>query len=349
MTTTQLYEITKAALCQGIDKALTAYKVAAPTRKENTAQPLYDYISNSKQIEFAYQPTVLSPKKFFFPQEETIVEYTADGKVTAKNKAAPQVLFGVRPCDLNGIKLMDEAFAEGHGDPNYMAKREQTVVIGIECEKVCDKDAFCFKVKAQNAAGGFDILLAPNAAGDKFTAQVVTAKGQDFVSKYFATAAGDEKALQEFAARKEKGFPEKPFDMLDKLPELFEKHHQHPIWEQEGGRCLSCGSCIMGCPTCYCFDVVDSTELNLKKGARVRKWDACVLSSFAVVAGGENFRHSAIGRLHHRIDRKFNYLMRKHGQAVCVGCGRCVRACLPEISPKTIAEAIINTESGKSK
>jgi len=94
------------------------------------------------------------------------------------------------------------------------------------------------------------------------------------------------------------------------------------------------------CPTCYCFDVSDELDLNLQGGKRTRKWDACMLSDFAVVAGGENFRHSATERLQHRINRKFNYLMRKHERSVCVGCGRCVRACLADINPQTIAETI---------
>lgn len=343
--TPQIYSLTKAMLQQGIDKALTDYKIAALTHKENTDQPLYDYISNSNQIVFAYQPTVLSPKKFLFPQEETLTTYTNDGKVTATINAFPQVLFGITPCDLNGIKLMDEAFAEGYGDPNYLAKREQTIIIGKECDKVCDQDAFCYKVKANHIATGFDVMLYPNEANNNFLIKVATDKGLAFINKYFATSKGDEKLLQDFLARKEKNFSEKSFTKLDQFPELFERHRHHPIWEQEGSRCLSCGSCIMVCPTCYCFDVVDNTELNLKKGTRTRKWDACMLSAFAVVAGGENFRHAATGRLHHRINRKFNFLMRKHGQSVCVGCGRCVRACLAQISPKTIAAAITNDEA----
>jgi ferredoxin len=32
--------------------------------------------------------------------------------------------------------------------------------------------------------------------------------------------------------------------------------------------------------------------------------------------------------------------MKKHEKSVCVGCGRCVKACLADISPCTIAEEI---------
>lgn len=334
-----VYAITKKTLCEGLDKACTSYKVAALINKEG--KTLYDYIDSSKDIEFKYTPTILSPKKFFFPQEEAIAEYTSDGKVTAKVAAVPQVLFGIRPCDLNGIKIMNEAFAEGHGDPNYLAKLEQTVVIGMECCKICDQHAFCYKVDAHNATAGFDVMLYGCGCKDDFTAKAVTSKGKEFVEKYFSPVKGEQSKIDQFMQKKQEEFgKQKPFKDLQQFPDLFAKNKKHPIWDQEGQRCLSCGSCIMVCPTCYCFDVIDDTELNLKKGARNRKWDACMLSSFAVVTGGENFRHAATARLHHRINRKFEYLMRKHGQPVCVGCGRCVRACLAEISPKTIAEAI---------
>lgn len=329
--------ITTDNLLKGIDRALLDYQVAALVKKED--RNLYDYIAHSNEICLEYQPTILSPKKFFFPQEEVILEYTADGQLNAKIEANPLVLFGIRPCDLNGFKIMSEAFADDHGDPNYLAKLEQTVVIGIDCKKICDKDAFCFKVGSQNANSSFDIMLYE--LDNNYAIEIATTKGQQFIDKYMTAtkAQGNEFAI--FQAQKNAAFgQEKPFNNLDQLPDVFEKNTHHPIWNQEGSRCLSCGSCVMVCPTCYCFDVKDEWQLNLKKGERIRKWDACMLSSFATISSGENFRHNATTRLHHRINRKFNFLMKKHGQPVCVGCGRCFQACLAKISPRKIAETI---------
>jgi|WetSurMetagenome_2_1015567.scaffolds.fasta_scaffold107788_2 sulfhydrogenase subunit beta (sulfur reductase) len=336
--------ISKENLIAGINKALADFNIAALTRKGE--QALYDYIKNGNEIEFEYTPTVLSPKKFFFPQDETILEYTSDGKVATKIAAKASVLFGIRPCDLNGFKILNEAFADDNGDPNYLAKLEKAVVIGMDCKKLCDKDAFCFKVAAHNAKGGFDIMLSAYDTNN-FLLEIANEKGTNFVSKYFVTSSttGDEKVT--FQKAKDAVFGnQKPFKNLNDFPEIFEKNKHHPVWDQEGSRCLSCGSCIMVCPTCYCFDVVDELNLDLKKGQRIRKWDACMLSAFASVASGENFRHNATIRLHHRINRKFHYLMKKHGQSVCVGCGRCVRACLADISPKTIAETITGDNEG---
>ncbi|RKX86125.1 MAG: hypothetical protein DRP58_04830, partial [Spirochaetes bacterium] len=153
MTTVLNKQSTKDSVYDGLERALEDYKVAALTKKEGKV--LFDFITDVKKIEQNYTPTVLSPKKFFFPQEEVILEYTFDGKVSAKTNPEKIVLFGVRPCDISGIKILDEAFSESHGDPNYLSKRENSVIIGIDCKSLCDEDAFCYKVNSQNPESGF--------------------------------------------------------------------------------------------------------------------------------------------------------------------------------------------------
>ncbi|HOX29368.1 MAG TPA: 4Fe-4S dicluster domain-containing protein, partial [bacterium] len=86
------------------------------------------------------------------------------------------------------------------------------------------------------------------------------------------------------------------------------------------------------CPTCYCFDVEDDVAIDLVNGNRTRLWDSCQLTSFAEVAGGENFREKREARVKHRISRKFLYLNEKFSKPFCVGCGRCNRACTAKIN-----------------
>ena len=332
------FQITKKAMRTAIDKALQDYSVAAVTEKEKKV--MFDFIESSDEILEVYKPTILSPKKFFFPQEEVILEYTTEGKVTAKIESKPIVLFGIRPCDINANKIMDEAFSESHGDPNYLSKREKSVIIGIDCKQVCDEDSFCYRVNSQEVTTGCDILLYD--LGERYIFEYKNENGREFGQKYFGSQGADHSAYDGFLKEKESNFAksEGPFKDLEYLPGVFEHTKDHPIWEEEAKRCLSCGSCIMVCPTCYCFDVADELALNLKEGQRLRRWDACMLSNFANVATGESFRKEVSNRIRHRMNRKFNFLMRKHHQPVCVGCGRCVRACLADISPKEIVEII---------
>lgn len=220
------------------------------------------------------------------------------------------VLFGVRPCDITGIQILDEAFSESNGDPNYLTKRQNSIIIGIDCKSICDETAFCYKVNSQYPESGFDIML--HDLGNDYAMTIVTEKGEEFADEYFSTGKVDNEALNSFLTEKQRIFQEAggPFEDLEKLPEIFSENQFHPIWDTEAERCLSCGSCIMVCPTCYCFDVIDELALSMKIGDRLRRWDACMLRSFAEVSGGENFREEVKNRVKHRINRKFNFLMK---------------------------------------
>jgi ferredoxin len=57
-----------------------------------------------------------------------------------------------------------------------------------------------------------------------------------------------------------------------------------------------------------------------------------MLSEFAVVAGNHNFRPDKAERFRHRYYRKGKYIPDTIGQTGCVGCGRCVTACVANIA-----------------
>ena len=136
----------------------------------------------------------------------------------------------------------------------------------------------------------------------------------------------------------------------ERLLKLLQDNYENPYWETRSKTCLSCGSCVMVCPTCFCFDVHDEMELNLKEGERFRNWDGCVLVDFAKVASGENFRHTKDSRFRHRIMRKGKYILEKYGRVGCVGCGRCATACLADIaSPVEAFNAITESERVKEE
>ncbi|RKY18555.1 MAG: 4Fe-4S ferredoxin, partial [Planctomycetota bacterium] len=69
----------------------------------------------------------------------------------------------------------------------------------------------------------------------------------------------------------------------------------------------------------------------------VRRWDSCQLSTFTVVATGENFRKERESRVRHRMYRKYYWLAQRFGETFCVGCGRCGRYCVANIHPYDIA------------
>jgi sulfhydrogenase subunit beta (sulfur reductase) len=121
------------------------------------------------------------------------------------------------------------------------------------------------------------------------------------------------------------------------LPEIFEMEYRSEIWDELGDKCLSCGSCSMVCPTCYCYDVVDDTQLGSREGSRTRSWDSCLFATHALVAGGENFRKGRASRIKYRFYHKQRGFVAEYGRPSCVGCGRCISACPVKID---IAEVI---------
>ena len=58
-----------------------------------------------------------------------------------------------------------------------------------------------------------------------------------------------------------------------------------------------------------------------------------MLENFATVAGDHNFRSKRESRFRHRLYRKGKYVPQKiGGQIACVGCGRCITACVANIA-----------------
>lgn len=253
-----------------------------------------------------------------------------------------QLIFGVRPCDIHGISLLDKIFTTDHEDVNYTHKRKNTVIVGIDCLKPCYEYAYCESVGCSEVDEGYDIMMTD--IGNSFYTSIKTTIGDEIAKKYskFVNVKEEDKDTFLKLRKKRKERFEKKFKTdVSNLPLLFQNADKDPIWDELNDKCLGCGRCNIVCPTCYCFDVFDCMDLNMTSGERCRQWDACTLKDFAVVATGENFRPTRGHRLRHRFNRKFNYLMTKYNTSFCVGCGRCSRSCPVDIDVVETVNAVI--------
>jgi len=183
---------------------------------------------------------------------------------------------------------------------------------------------------------GYDILLTD--IGEAYVVDTASEKGEALLAANAPSAA--DATAADIAARK--AVQDKNDKHLNKhdlkcapadIPALLEKGYDSPVWKEKSETCFSCGTCNLVCPTCYCFDVQDDVEWSLKEGQRSRAWDGCLLANFANVAGDHNFRKKREARFRHRLYRKGAYVPKKiGGEIACVGCGRCVGACVPNIA-----------------
>jgi ferredoxin len=281
-----------------------------------------------------------------FPQLEDLLNYEFSQKgprIESINRVKERVLLGAHPCDLNGIFLLDQVFAEKNKDENYLGKRAATTIIGVDCLKPCSPESICLRMGGLDPRGRFDLFLTD--LGAAYFAEAATTKGEKLIRELGKEAQKTDLAKLKAIRKKRDALFNKEQKKLSArladLPKIMKNNLHHPEWEERGKKCYSCGACNAVCPTCYCFDVQDYTHISLLKGTRQRLWDGCMLCEFAKVASGENFREHRSERIRHRTYRKLYYLFEKWGESFCTGCGRCIKACLTKIvSPLEIANAL---------
>ena len=286
-------------------------------------------LDDPAELQLEFPPHVHSPKKYLFPNWEKLFHFRLDGQVLLEEERAalPRVIFGMHPCDLHAVRILDDCLFDGEADSAYRAKREATVLIGVDC--VPDEHCFCSSMGTDRVADGFDLFF--HRLDDRYLVQVGSERGQHLLERHASAvvARSTEPPLPLQAKHRDKRlrFP------VESLAPVLEQAYDDPIWQEVGARCLGCGACTLLCPSCYCFNVQDRMDLSLNSGERVRTWDSCQFDQFTRVAGRDDFRSNQADRQRHRFFRKYKYLWDQYTRTACVGCGRCSRECLAAIRP----------------
>jgi NAD(P)H-flavin reductase/NAD-dependent dihydropyrimidine dehydrogenase PreA subunit len=293
-------------------------------------------LESASELRLDYDVTLLPPKKYFFPQRETLFTYDLAEGFSAKNPEdfKPLVIVGVHPYDIVALLHMDEIFRETKSDQNYFKKRDASIIIGINIQKM-SKWNFSAFMGCAAIDYGYDLMLTD--LGNRYAITVGSLKGGELLAKYGKNVTAAFARDIQIAGQKKRevmNMSQQKFDFSpDLIPELLkDSYGKSGFWEKHSESCLACGSCVLVCPTCYCFDVKDNTDLSLERGERVRTWDGCLLEDFAKIASGENFRATRPTRYRHRYFKKGKYLFDRFGFISCVGCGRCSSNCLPDIA-----------------
>jgi len=306
--------------------------------------------------DWQYVNTVLPPKRFFLPQTEVMLEYTYDNgyKITPRYDDQVRMIFGIRPCDVNALIFLDRFFGGGSlskkssdeeplfPDSHYIRRRANTFIIAFGCHQP-GKDCFC----ACCDAGPFleeDYDLQLTSMNGDYAVEVGSARGLKIIYGYerlFRAASPTEaKELVRIKENAMKKFGDTCAYMSKAIRRITEGKVDDSLWEKLGQRCLDCGGCSYVCPTCCCYNVVD-TPLTDKSGIRTRTWDSCALAGFTKIAGGEILRSDKKDRLKRRFFHKLSYqYIEKNKRHGCVGCGRCITTCFADINMPSVVEAI---------
>ena len=114
---------------------------------------------------------------------------------------------------------------------------------------------------------------------------------------------------------------QQPYDQC----ELLYQAAEHPRFEHAAQRCLTCTSCTLVCPTCFCSTMEDATDLE-GTAHRSRRWDSCFTFQFSHLSSG-TVRSSTAARYRHWLRHKLETWHDQFGESGCVGCGRCITWC----------------------
>ncbi len=347
----------EAALARWIERLGELYALTGPVGGGVAAR--FTEISRFEQLDLDYQSTMLPPgKKYLFAPVEEVLSYDVSGGVfsSGPHPSGPKrALIGVHPCDVNAILYLDMVFLSGpYADPFYRARRESTFIIALNCKSVTDL-CFCHLVGAGpflKAGTGYDILLTEigedGGAGcgsgknkKKFMVELVSEKARELCDVLSLGQMPQEKDFEKMRAMEAallKSF-KKDLDMGGVQSALLARPEHHALRKTADSRCLSCSNCVMVCPTCFCHDVRDETDISLSGARRTRRWDACQDISFAKVHGG-NFRAQRHARLRQFVYHKLDY-EEQFGKKGTVGCGRCIRWCPTGIDLTEIARSMM--------
>lgn len=312
----------KEGLKQFFDGLTKDYEVIAPIKKKSIH--LFEKVDSFEEIDLNFINTAYSAKRFLLPVIEEMFTFKGN-KIDYQVDNTKRVIFGIRPCDVNALGVIDRIYLDEHEDAYYKARRENTIIISIECLEA-GPNCFCGSFGTNKLEKGYDLLLTETEQG--YAIKVGSEKGASLVKNL-----PDTELEPEIELKFEKEITP---EMLNKLKSNFD----NPIWEKEAENCLSCGACTTTCPTCACFFVRDETNLDLKSGKRYRCWASCQLKNFTKVAGNNVFREERSKRLKHRIFHQLIYYEDKFGAQMCVGCGRCFTNCPTEIDMVKILEKL---------
>ncbi|MDE3086839.1 MAG: 4Fe-4S dicluster domain-containing protein [Acidobacteriota bacterium] len=292
----------------------------------------YRLVHSDDRRYFAWAVGPASWKAAVFPPvQEVWRAWERDGALVVSEPpvaGAPMAVIGARPCELAALAVLDGVLGRPPvADPGYETRRERAFLVVVDCAEP-GGSCFCTSMgTGPAAADGFDLALTEldDEAGHRFLVRAGTDRGARVLSALATRPATDaELGAREDLLERARAAMGRSLD-TDDLPGLLARNLEHPRWDEVAARCLACGNCTSVCPTCFCSDVRDTTDVT-GEVRRTRTWASCFDLDHSYLHGNA-VRSSTRARYRQWMTHKLSTWWDQFGMSGCVGCGRCITWC----------------------
>lgn len=244
----------------------------------------------------------------------------------AEPDGARYAFLGARSCEIHAIAIQDKVFMES--DPVYRARRRALFIVAVQCGQA---GGTCFCVSqgtGPRATFGYDLALTEVLEPGRhyFRVEAGSDAGREVLASLptgASTPAEEERA--DAVIERTRASMGRTMDNTG-IRELFYRNWDNARWDEVAQRCLSCANCTLVCPTCFCSNVEDTSDLTGDHAERWRSWDSCFTLQHSYLHGG-SVRNTTRSRYRQWISHKLATWWDQYGSTGCVGCGRCVTWC----------------------
>ena len=332
------YKMPKEKFSEFVELIKNKGKLFGPVKQKEKFS--FEEINDFSELNFDYQRTIISPKKFITPAKYSTLRFVKFGQTETLPDDELQIVMGVHPCDIHAIKILDRLFLGNIKDPYYAKRRENLIIIGHSC--LPDDKCVCQSTGTDMVEDGFDLFLTE--LNSHYLLWVGSDKGLSIAieAENLLEEALSEEEIQEYVRwqQKRSNMFKTSIPSYKYLADIIHLNYDSEVWEQFGEKCLSCGTCSLVCPTCNCFHVDDKIMMNAEEGIRERMLDSCTLPYYSMVAGNHDFRPDRTARLKLYYTHKLKEYIGRWGQPSCVGCGRCIAFCPVDINVISVSNAL---------
>lgn len=291
-----------------------------------------------KDVGGFFRHSQYSPKYFLHYPVQQVYEISSELEVSqARENFPPTALFGIKPCDLAAIEVLDRILER---DDAYQARRSRVEYVIVEECVEPGGTCFCGSIgTGPSASRGYDVAYA--RLGDQVLFKVGSAKGSKLAERIGLAKAPEDLVRKYHEILGEAGRKASRIPSLSSVARALEDMAaSEGFWREASARCVGCTSCNMVCPTCFCTEFVDHADLSGRAG-RERQWFGCLSYTYGQVAG-QHFRPELFMRYRHFVLHKLVFYQKQVHLPGCVGCGRCITWCPMGIDLREIVSRAVN-------